>query len=69
MDTNVYYKTIFPGYVVQLFTPEQLVDYKGFLLEKYSDLERQVRLVNDILDGYGVNRVPDFTDNIIPGEN
>jgi len=35
------------------FNPEQLTEYKGFLLERYSDLERQVHLVNDILGGYG----------------
>lgn len=39
--------------ILEGYTPEQLVDYKGFLLEKYSDLERQVHLVNDILGGYG----------------
>jgi len=50
--------------ILEGYTPEQLVEYKGFLLEKYSDLERQVHLVNDVLDGYGVNRSPDFTDNI-----
>ena len=55
--------------ILEGYSPEQLVEYKGFLLEKYSDLERQVHLVNDILDGYGYNRQPDFTDNIVLGEN
>ena len=39
--------------ILEGYSPEQLRDYKGFLLEKYSDLERQVHLVNDILGGYG----------------
>lgn len=39
--------------ILEGYTPEQLVDYKGFLLEKYSELERTVHLVNDILGGYG----------------
>lgn len=34
-------------------SPAELVEYKTFLLERYSDLERQVHLVNDVLDGYG----------------
>lgn len=54
--------------ILEGYTPEQLVDYKGFLLEKYSDLERQVHLVNDILDGYGYTRKVD-EDNIVLGEN
>ena len=46
--------------ILEGYTPEQLRDYKGFLLEKYSDLERQVHLVNDILDGYGESEeIPD----------
>lgn len=55
--------------ILEQYSPEQLVEYKSFLLERYSDLERQVHLVNDILDGYGYNRQPDFTDNIVLGEN
>lgn len=50
--------------ILEVYSPEQLIDYKGFLLEKYSDLERQVHLVNDILDGYGVvqeETIPDIT--------
>ena len=40
MDTNVYYKTVFPGYVVQLFTPEQLVDYSSEYLKKYDAYDK-----------------------------
>lgn len=40
--------------------PAELLDYKAFLLERYSDLERQVHLVNDVLDGYGVEEIPDI---------
>lgn len=40
MDTNVYYKTIFPGYVVQLFTPEQLVEYSSEYLKKYDAYDK-----------------------------
>lgn len=39
--------------ILEGYSPEQLVDYKGFLLEKYSDLEKAIHLVNDVLDGYG----------------
>lgn len=55
--------------ILEGYTPEQLVDYKGFLLEKYSDLERQVHLVNDILDGYGYTRNVGDDNNIVLGEN
>lgn len=51
--------------ILEGFNPEQLVEYKGFLLEKYSDLERQVHLVNDILGGYGYEE----NENIVLGEN
>lgn len=53
--------------ILEGYTPEQLVDYKGFLLDKYSDLERQVHLVNDILDGYGHESLVE--DNVVLGEN
>jgi hypothetical protein len=55
--------------ILEGYSPEQLVDYKGFLLEKYSDLERQVHLVNDILDGYGVTEEVGEDNNIVLGEN
>lgn len=51
--------------ILEGYTREQLLDYKVFLLEKYSDLERQVNLVNNILDGYG----DEILDNTILGEN
>ncbi len=56
--------------ILEGYNPEQLLDYKAFLLEKYSDLERQVHLVNDILDGYGhVSETVDTGETIILGEN
>lgn len=51
--------------ILEGYTPEQLVDYKTFLLEKYSDIERSVRLVNDILDGYGYTYTEGQPPNII----
>lgn len=39
--------------ILEWYTPGQLKDYKVFLLEKYSELERTVHLVNDILGSYG----------------
>lgn len=54
--------------ILESFEPEQLVDYRSFLLEKYSDIERQVHMVNDVLDGYGYTRLEDG-DNITLGEN
>lgn len=53
--------------ILEGYTPEQLVDYKTFLLEKYSDIERNIHLVNDILDGYGYTRIVE--DNVVPGES
>lgn len=50
--------------ILEGYTPEQLVDYKTFLLERYSDIERNIHLVNDILDGYGR-----IEDNVVLGEN
>lgn len=50
--------------ILEGYTPEQLVDYKTFLLERYSDIERNIHLVNDILDGYGY-----IEDNVVLGEN
>ena len=52
--------------ILEGFNPEQLLEYRGFLLEKYSDLERAIHLTNDVLDGYGVSY---GEDNIILGEN
>lgn len=54
--------------ILEGFNPEQLLEYRGFLLEKYSDLERQVHMVNDVLTGYGYT-VNVGEDNIILGEN
>lgn len=51
--------------ILEGYTPEQLEDYKAFLLEKYSDIERNIHLVNDILDGYGGGE----EDNVVLGEN
>ncbi len=53
--------------ILEGYTPEQLVDYKTFLLEKYSDIERNIHLVNDVLDGYGYTRSEE--DNVVLGEN
>ncbi len=55
--------------ILEGYSPEQLLDYKSFLLDKYSDLERQVHLVNDILDGYGHVGETTEGDNVILGEN
>ena len=52
--------------ILEGYTPEQLLDYRGFLLEKYSDLERTIHSVNDVLDGYGVSY---GEDNVVLGEN
>lgn len=47
-------------------SPEQLVDYKSFLLERYSDIEKRIHLVNDVLTGYGYTLLEDDTpDNVI----
>lgn len=69
---EVYLQPVLPGMserdILEGYSPEQLVDYKGFLLEKYSDIERQVNLVNSVLDGYGATRLVD-EDTVILGEN
>ena len=63
-EREVYVQPVLEGMserdILEGYSPEQLKDYKGFLLEKYSDIERQVNLVNDILDGYGEStEIPD----------
>jgi hypothetical protein len=52
--------------ILEGFNPEQLLEYRGFLLERYSELERAIHLTNDVLDGYGVEYQGD---NIVLGEN
>lgn len=42
--------------VLEGYTPEELVAYKSFLLTKLSYLEKEVHLINDVLDGYGYTR-------------
>lgn len=40
--------------VLRSLTPEELLDYKRFLLDKYSEIETQVHLVNDVLAENGI---------------
>ena len=40
--------------VLRSLTPEDLLDYKRFLLDKYSEIETQVHLVNDVLAENGI---------------
>lgn len=54
--------------ILEVYSPEQLLDYKSFLLDKYSVIESQVNLINDILDGYGYTRKDEY-DNIVLGED
>lgn len=51
--------------ILEGMSPDQLIEYKGFLLERYSDLERQVHLVNDVLGGYGVEEEQETIPDII----
>ena len=53
--------------ILECYTQEQLVDYKSFLLEKYSDIERNINLVNYILEGYGYDYSEE--DNVVLGES
>jgi len=67
---EVWVQPVLPGMsereVLEGFNPEQLLEYRGFLLERYSDLERAIHLTNDVLDGYGVKY---GEDNVVLGEN
>ena len=58
----------FPGMserdILEGLKPKELVDYRDYLLSRYSDLEHAIHLVNDVLDGYGY-----VEDHIILGEN
>lgn len=47
-----------PSYVERLknLTIEELIDYKKFLLEDYNKIEKNIHIVNTILDEYGVER-------------
>ena len=40
--------------VLRVLTSEELLDYKRFLLDKYSEIETQVHLVNDVLAENGI---------------
>ena len=53
--------------ILEGYNQEQLLDYKSFLLEKYSDIERNINLVNYILDGYGYDYSEE--DNVELGES
>ena len=53
--------------ILEGYNQEQLLDYKSFLLEKYSDIERNINLVNYILDGYGHDYSEE--DNVVLGES
>ncbi len=53
--------------------PVVLVSLRAKLLEQLSDVERDIHLINDILDGYGVDE-EEYTEyehelNIVRGEN
>ena len=53
--------------ILEGYNQEQLLDYKSFLLEKYSDIERNINLVNYILEGYGYDYSEE--DNVVLGES
>jgi len=55
--------------ILEAQEPAVLLDYKKALLEKYSEIESDIHLVNDVLTGYGVDPTPDYEDNVILGEN
>lgn len=40
--------------ILETFDPQELLDYKDFLLEKYADLKQQLRLVYDELERHGI---------------
>ena len=48
--------------VLEMQEPALLLEYKKALLEKYSDIEADINLVNDVLDGYGVDSSTDYDD-------
>lgn len=47
-----------PSYIERLknLTIEELIDYKKFLLEDYNKIEKNIHIVNTILDEYGVEQ-------------
>lgn len=65
-----YVQPVLPGMsereILEGFNPEQLLEYRGFLLERCSELERAIHPTNDVLDGYGVEYQGD---NVVLGEN
>lgn len=69
-DNERYVQPVLPGMsereILEGFNSEQLLEYRGFLLDKYSALERAIHLTNDVLDGYGVEYQGD---NIVLGDN
>lgn len=70
MESKDYLQPVLPGMtereILEGFKPDDLLEYRGFLLEKYSDLERAIHEVNGVLDGYGVSY---GEDNVVLGEN
>ena len=47
-----------PSYIERLknLTIEELIDYKKFLLEDYNKIDKNIHIVNTILDEYGVEQ-------------
>lgn len=58
MEYNKREQEPLPGFsereILEGLKPEELLDYKRFLLDKYSQIETQVHMVNDVLAGYGI---------------
>lgn len=52
--------------VLEMQEPMLLIEYRKHLLEKYSDIEAEIHLVNDVLNGYGIEET---LDNVVLGEN
>lgn len=58
MEYNKREQEPLPGFsereVLKGLQPDELLDYKRFLLDKYSQIETQVHMVNEVLAEYGI---------------
>jgi len=62
--------------ILEMQEPAVLIELRATMLNTLSDLERDIHLVNDVLDGYGVEEPGRYTaypdeqeGNVVRGEN
>ena len=46
--------------VLEMQKPSLLIEYRESLLDKYSDIESEINLVNEVLDWYGIDTSDEY---------